>query len=356
MSATADDLRDYLRRHGLAASPDVDITPLTGGVSSDIWLVRDGPTRFVVKRARPRLDVPGEWFADTSRNRFEQEFIAYVGSFLPDATPRVLHADPEHGLFTMAYLADHVTWKSLLLQGIINADHAVQASRLLANIHRHSWNDPEARRRFDSLGNFQQLRIEPYLLTTGRRHPRLLTLFEEEARRLAATALCLVHGDFSPKNILIAPGSPGSMVLLDCEVAWFGDPAFDVAFLLNHFFLKGLLFRASPRPFLDLARMAWHSYLVELEPRMRDGLDERVARLLVMLLLARIDGKSPVEYIQDDSAREVVRAFATQRLLARALPVVDLIAAWQDSLLCGGKMDRNMELGKDERHEELSGL
>jgi aminoglycoside phosphotransferase (APT) family kinase protein len=335
--SASDDLRVYLSRHGLATSASTRITPLQGGVSSDIWLVEEQGSRFVVKRARPRLDVPDEWLADVSRNHFEQEFLAYVGAFLPGAVPRILHADPEHGLFAMEHLAGHVTWKSLLLQGIASPAHADQASRLLATIHRHSWNDPDARRRFDSLGNFQQLRIEPYLHTTGQRHPALQALFDEEARRLAATSLCLVHGDFSPKNIMIAPSVPSSsgadhVVLLDCEVAWYGDPAFDIAFLLNHFLLKALLFRTSPGPFLELALRAWQTYQAEAEPVMRAGLKVRVARLLVMLMLARIDGKSPVEYLQDQADRQVVRAFATRCLLAQTWSVPDLIKAWRDSI------------------------
>lgn len=350
VSASDDDLRDYLSRRGLTTCGNVRFTPLRGGVSSDIWLVEQQATHaapFVVKRARPRLDVPGEWFADVSRNRFEQEFLAYVGAFLPGTVPRVLHANREHGLFAMEYLAGHVTWKSLLMQNSVVEDHAVRAGRLLATIHRRSWNDPEARQRFQSLANFQQLRIEPYLLTAGQRHPSLQPMFEAEACRLAATSLCLVHGDFSPKNIMIAPATPGSMVLIDCEVAWFGDPAFDIAFLLNHLFLKALLFRDSPGPFLELPARAWQAYLAESEPSMHVGLDARVARLLLMLLLARIDGKSPVEYLRDEADKQSVRVFVSRHLPAQTWFLTDLIEAWRDSLLCGGNMDRNREMGKD---------
>src|SRR5713101_382997 len=98
---TPEELRVYLFERGLVKSPAARLIPMSGGVSSDIWLVEDGGAKFVLKRARPRLDVPGEWYAPVSRNHFEQEFMAYVRRFLPDAVPRVLHADPEQGFFTM---------------------------------------------------------------------------------------------------------------------------------------------------------------------------------------------------------------------------------------------------------------
>lgn len=326
----ADELGSILYERGLVSNREAQMVPLAGGVSSDIWLVDDGSTRFVLKRARPRLNVPGEWFADVSRNRYEQEFLAYVGAFLPGAVPRVLQADADHGLFTMEYLDESfVTWKSLLLQGNAATEQAVRAAQLLAAIHRHSWNDADARRRFDSLDNFQQLRIEPYLLATARRHPALRSFFEAEANRLPSTALCLVHGDFSPKNIMIGPER---MVLLDCEVAWFGDPAFDVAFLLNHFLLKALLFRSSPGPYLLLAERSWQAYQSDLASIAVGDLEQRVARLLLLLLLARIDGKSPVEYIQDEMRRQCVRNFVSRHLPVQSQSLLGLVRSWSAEL------------------------
>ena len=58
-----------------------------------------------------------------------------------------------------------------------------------------------------------------------------------EAERLVTCRSVLVHGDFSPKNLLV---SGDRLVIIDCEVAWYGDPAFDLAFLLNHLCLKAL--------------------------------------------------------------------------------------------------------------------
>src|SRR5262249_35175669 len=153
---------------------------------------------------------------------------------------------------------------------------------------------------------FDQLRIEPYLLTTGRRHPQLEDLFRAEAQRLGATRECLVHGDFSPKNILIGVDR---LVVLDCEAAWYGDPAFDICFMLTHLFLKALL-HAGAADSLQLIRTFRQEYI---RVAGRTTLEDRVPRLLLMLLLARVDGKSPVEYLEEPQ-RAFVRDFVCAHL------------------------------------------
>jgi hypothetical protein len=175
-------------------------------------------------------------------------------------------------------------------------------------------------------------RIDPYLITTGNRHPELKAYFLEEAERLANTHLCLVHGDFSPKNILF--GRPKGMVILDCEVAWYGDPAFDLAFLCNHFLLKSLYHapRIGKRAdwFVNNVHVALKPYGWGWIPDV--GLESRTVRLLLMLLLARIDGKSPVEYITEEQLKELVRAFVRSELPEPPTSLRQLTVRWRDQL------------------------
>ena len=323
-----EDLLTLLASRGLA-SLAATITPLAGGVSSDIYLVEDGDTRFVLKRALPKLRVKDEWLADVSRNQYEQAYIDYVAGFLPDAVPRILHRDPEHGFFTMEYLGDgFANWKKLMLGGVYDYGHADQAAKILGTIHKRSWNDPKVAERFDTTANFIQLRVDPYLYTTGARHPALKAMFDEEGQRLTETRRCLVHGDYSPKNILI---SPARMVVLDCEVAWFGDPAFDVAFLLNHLVLKSVLLATHPEPVIEMVHHAWANYQQALGKPLRLPLEPNVTRLLLMLMLARIDGKSPVEYLSE-TQRSFVRDFTTKLLPERPEFLSQVLVKWHRAL------------------------
>lgn len=293
------DLVPELRAAGLCGdSPE--LRPLTGGVSSEIVLV-DG--RVVVKRALAKLRVADEWLADVSRNRYEREYLLYAGRVCPGSVPRVVaHGD---GWFAMEYLGGgFANWKSLMLAGECSPEHARRAGSTLARIHGASRGDAAVREAFATVENFEQLRIDPYLRTTGRRHPDLQDRFEAAAEALRASAECLVHGDYSPKNLLV---SDDRLVVLDCEVAWFGDPAFDLAFLLNHLFLKRQLHGAALRPLVDAFTGAYG---------LRDDLARWTAVLLPMLMLARVDGKSPVEYLNEDQ-RARVRAFARPRIRDR---------------------------------------
>jgi len=315
-----------LRADGHLHSAGAHAVPLTGGVSSDVFLVEDGGRQFVVKQALPKLKVQDLWQADISRNRTEFEYLNYVGRILPEAVPKVFAAGD--GYFTMEYLGEgFVNWKQMLLAGECNADHAAQAGRTLGIIHRISSGNAEAARIFDTTENFHQLRTDPYLVTTGQRHPELREFFERETVRLESTRECLVHGDYSPKNMLIGDGR---QVVLDCEVAWYGDPAFDLGFLLNHLLLKSLHHAPREVGLGRLVEQAMGAYYLErrLPENKQIEFDRRTAGLLPLLLLARIDGKSPAEYLRGEQRKDFVRRFVPVILPVPELSLAELSRRW----------------------------
>ena len=327
------ELDDFLTRHQLAeASESRRWTPLTGGVSSDIWRVdlaighNHGRT-LCVKRALAQLKVAAEWKAPVSRNAYEWAWIRFASEILPDAVPQPLAHDEAAGLFAMGFLdpADHPVWKQQLLAGHVDTATAAAVGRALAVLHGASANRTDLAAAFDTGENFYALRLEPYLVATGRRHPDLAPALADLVRRTAGRNTALVHGDVSPKNILVGPKGP---VLLDAECAWYGDPAFDIAFCLNH-----LLFKRLPRP--DRTRELRVAFLafvdayfgtVSFEPR--DGPEARTAELLPALFLARVDGKSPVEYVSQESDKERVRNFATSRIVDPQSSLLEIASDW----------------------------
>ncbi|MGH7952439.1 MAG: phosphotransferase family protein, partial [Limisphaerales bacterium] len=248
--------------------------------------------------------------------------IRYVAQFLPDAVPALRNCSTTDHYFAMEHLNGGFTnWKQLLLAGKTDVEFAARAGNLLAQIHKRSAGEIETMRLFDTMPNFFQLRIEPYLLATGAKHPALRPLFEAEAARLADARECLVHGDFSPKNILV---SRERMVLLDCEVAWYGDAAFDVAFLLNHFFLKALLHAPRDVGMSAMIEKIWSSYQAA---RPSPEIESHASRLLLMLMLARVDGKSPVEYL-DSPRQQFVREFVQMQLRAKKFSLREITRSW----------------------------
>jgi aminoglycoside phosphotransferase (APT) family kinase protein len=311
---------------GLLESPSPEIVPLTGGVSSDIHLVRDGSRCFVVKRALAQLKVAMDWRADPIRTHYERAYLRVVGDFLPEAVPVLLPVPESRPYFAMEYLGDgYSNWKNLLLGGVCETATAVLAGHHLGRIHRLTWGDDGLRREFDNTGLFHQLRVSPYLLTTAERHPALAAALHGEAERLENTREALVHGDYSPKNLLVGQGR---LVILDCEVAWFGDPAFDVAFLLTHLHLKAVHLPAQEERLAAMANAFIASYRSALDSAERtETMLQRVARLLPMLLLARVDGKSPAEYLGQQE-RKQVRRLASDAIASTTLTLAEFSQNW----------------------------
>lgn len=296
---------DFLLRSGLqAAGEPATWTTLTGGVSSDLWRV-DLPGRSVcVKRALPTLRVGDGWHAPVTRNAVEHAWLAFAARHRPDNVPRLLAHDPDAGYFAMEFLP-HPLWKGELMAGRVDPAVAGAVGDVLGELHRVSTREPAIAEEFATDSNFAALRLEPYFGTTARRHPQLANRLADLSARTAATRSALVHGDVSPKNILVGPAGP---VFLDAECAWFGDPAFDVAFCLTHLSLKMLVRpdRAAELRASADSLLAAHSAHVDWEPA--TAFDRRVATLLPAVLLARVDGASPVEYLTDALRATVRRA------------------------------------------------
>jgi tRNA A-37 threonylcarbamoyl transferase component Bud32 len=320
----------FLRRQGLLSdTEEAQLGPLTGGVSSDLWRV-DLPGRTVcVKSALAQLNVAQEWLAPVSRNRVEYDWLRFAATVAPGQVPQVLADDPEAGLFAMEYLPPqhYPVWKAQLLAGNVEVEAARAVGDLVGRVHAASAADQDSAVRFATDDNFDALRIEPYLRTTARAHPDLGEQFATLATVTASTHLAVVHGDVSPKNILLGPSGP---VLLDAECAWFGDPAFDVAFCVNHLLLKSV---ALPHLFAPLRSAAGalidaHRVHITWEPPQR--FDERVAALLPALALARVDGASPVEYL-DAAQKHVVRAVSRTLLLHPARATRETLDGWARS-------------------------
>ena len=136
----------YLQEVKLLESGPVSITPLTGGVSSDIVLVEQGDRAFVVKQTLAKLKVADDWFADVGRNRVECQALEYCAGLMPTAVPRLLHADPDVPLFVMEYLGQEcVAWKTPLVEGDIQPAIASSSTEVLAQLHIHSWGKEDLR-------------------------------------------------------------------------------------------------------------------------------------------------------------------------------------------------------------------
>ena len=313
------DIQEQLVQAGLCvAGGDVVIEPLTGGVSSDVFLVTTGGGKFCVKRSLPKLKVAADWRAPVERNKSEVEWLKVAASVMPDCVPRVLADHSADGWFAMEYLepAQFPLWKAQLRDGGINPDFAAEVGRGIGRIHAATAGDATVAERFATDHIFYPIRLEAYLVATGAKHPEAASALQALVTVTQENKRALVHGDVSPKNILCRATANGPMpVFLDAECAWYGDPAFDFAFALNHLLLKCLWRPQQAARYMECFDALYDDYINQVSWETTYSIDGRTARLLIGLLLARIDGKSPVEYITDAAQKNLVRAFALPRLL-----------------------------------------
>ncbi len=312
----------------LAPGEPVVFEPLTGGVSSDIFRVVLPRGSICIKRALPKLKVQADWHAPTERNRYEVEWMRVAGAIAPDAVPRILGEDAEANLFAMAYLDpdDYPVWKTQLRDGIVDGATAREVGRRLALIHASTAGRRDLAQRFATDHIFFPIRLEPYLEATARAHPEAASALAELVRVTASTKLALVHGDVSPKNILAGPNGP---VFVDAECAWYGDPAFDLAFCLNHLLLKCVWRPRWWAVYLQCFTTLFDTYLAGVTWELPAAIEARVAHLLPGLFLARIDGKSPVEYVTDERDRAKVRRVAVPLLLQPVEQLAGVRDAWR---------------------------
>jgi 5-methylthioribose kinase len=300
---------------------------LTGGVSSDIWLVQTTYQRLCIKRALPALRVAADWQAPVERSTYEYAWMARVRAILPDAVPALLGRSADGAMFAMAFLdpQDYPVWKDVMLRGKIEPHFAGEVGAALATIHSTTAKDASIAPEFASDRIFHAIRLEPYLLATARVHPDIAPPLHALYERTATTKRALVHGDVSPKNILIGGAGP---FFLDAECAWHGDPAFDVAFCLNHVMLKCIpLAQDSDMLLQAFAEFSSH-YLALVDWERVEDMEERCATLLPALALARIDGKSPVEYIVAENDKRRVREIARALIVEPRARLAEVADAW----------------------------
>jgi 5-methylthioribose kinase len=302
--------RDYLIERGqIPADGEARIEPLGWGISNVVMKVELPGDCFVFKQSLPKLRVKDDWPFDRSRIFVERDCMRLLGELLPPGrVPSVRFSDDANFTFGMSCAPEGgVLWEQALLEGQIDSHTVEHAGEMLAQMHNRAARDTRAQTRFADPTVFLQGRVDPYHRTTTRVHPDLAPFIEAEVARMLNTRLTLVHGDYSPKNIF---AYPEHLFLLDFEVAHYGDPAFDIAFCLNHLLLPAIRFPERCARYLDSMQGLWRSYCGDLDAALSEGIEVHTVRELGCLLLARIDGKSKIPYITEEPTKALARRIA----------------------------------------------
>lgn len=319
-----------LRGMGLVKSAQPRIVPLTGGVSSLIVLVEDEGNKFCAKSALAKLKVAEDWQAPVHRNQSEVAWMRIAAKVAPTAVPAILGEDPAENIFAMQWLDPdaHPVWKQQMMDGVVSASVARDVAIAFGKIHAATAGDGSIAADFANDVDFDALRLDPYLRAAAKAHPDVAGQILAILDTTASSHYSLIHGDVSPKNILVGPAGP---VILDAECATYGDPAFDIAFCLNHLILKAVHLPDCRTELAQSYRALVQAYLALVTWEPAAEIEARTAAILPALALARVDGKSPAEYLTT-TEQEQVRQAALALIKAPVTELGELLNIWMEKL------------------------
>lgn len=292
----SDDLvRNLTARVDLPLGPILRVEQLTGGVSSIVLHVCDGESSVIVKQARSELDVPDSWSADPRRSHVEAEALRLMDGIVPGCVPRVLAEDEDlHVIVMEAAPEDWRNYKALLLEGTASPHPSRHVGELLATWHSSTAGGNPIPKIFYRPDALVELRVEPFFLSVARKQPEFSEVALRAASFLSSDGCCLVHGDATPKNVLVSPDE-SQFWLLDAEVMHFGRPELDVAMWTAHLLIKGHRTEGSSKT----AALALSEFASAY--RASDAMDllvdDELRVLVAAVVYARIFGTSRVDYL-----------------------------------------------------------
>jgi aminoglycoside phosphotransferase (APT) family kinase protein len=329
---SVDNARGYAVERGLIADGEaVETRDLAGGVSNAVVMLATPDGGLVLKQPYQRLRVAERWEIDRERVWHEVAAIRAWSQILGDGwAPTILHEDRENYLYAMSRAPQEArNWKEILLGGDAASAPARRAGSALGKVHRLTTGQESIARAFPHHEVFVQGRVDPYFGPVIAAGGPLAGALRDLSERLLARRTALVHGDFSPKNILV---TDERLFLIDFEIGHYGDPAFDAGFMLCHLLLKAVHRYRERDRYFGLAREFWRSYRARFGEAAPPDIESSTVGTLGGLLIARVDGKSPAEYIADDARRGAVRGAAARLLLGGVATVEEAIEAMDHEL------------------------
>ena len=279
---------------------------LTGGVSSEVYHVKTIKNNYCIKRSLKRLLVKKKWIVNTNRIKFEYLWLKHCQNILKRNIPNTYEFNNKKKYIVMEYLktSQYKTLKQLYFNKIININTIRSISKHLYKIHSNSSNYKTKKTFEGNYKNFYDLRLDPYFNEVGRVYPKYKGYIKKINESYIKHSNTLVHGDFSPKNILVGKNK---IIYLDAECCNFGDPVFDLVFFTNHLLIKSIFFKDKSQEFIKLYISFYKEYLSNLSTKNFNSYIDRIIKMTPIMLLSRVDGKSPVEYINKVKIKNIIR-------------------------------------------------
>ncbi|WP_315708215.1 phosphotransferase family protein [Brenneria uluponensis] len=315
---------DLVSHSGIEPHINGTVKRIIGGISSDVWLLdcpqENSSNRYVIKQPLATLRVRKNWSAPLKRAKYEYLWLNMAAQVSPQCVPKVCYFDESKPLLITHYIdiSDASVWQRQLFSACFDLSFVKKLGHEIARFHQYTAFNEFYEKQFDSSGILRATRIEPYIFSLIDIYPEMTERLTEIGESVISNRIAVIHGDLSPKNILCRNATP---IFLDAECACYADPAFDIAFCLNHLLIK--FYRLGDIKFILLARVLTETYLREVNWENRNKLERRIATLIPVMMLARIDGKSTLTYLNDHHKKLIRKQALT--LLSKNLFTIDFV-------------------------------
>ena len=287
-------------------SGNATVEVLTGGVSCVVLAVTSDEREVVVKQALPELKTKAKWVADQRRAIVEAEAMRVYQSITPDSVPELIDCDEANFTLTMSRLPNTCTnWKQDMLEGRIHPEMGEKLGKILAQWHNATAVDAAIKAKFMEGELFEQLRVSPFYRAVAAKNPNLQAVINSLIEEITNEKIALVHGDFSPKNILATPEN--SPIVLDFEVAHTGNPVFDLAFVSAHLLCKTIRTQsASEKAAITSTALKFLGSYRQTSQTSRISIAKSLPQHVALIALARVEGISPVNYLDEPAQQKLV--------------------------------------------------
>lgn len=324
--ADREELEQYLLKRDIVKKDEsYTIKYCKGGVSGTVVLVQTKEKLMIVKQALAQLNTKDVWFCDPNRMNIEYESNRIYHELMPENAPEVYFYDSENYIYGREAVPDGCKmWKEYLMAGKLDFTVAEKSIMTLVQIHNECSRKSDIKELFSNKEIFYGLRISPYFEFTAQKYPELKAYTEQVIKDAMEHDVTLVHGDYSPKNIMV---TDNGISVLDYEVAHYGNPAFDLAFFSNHFILKSIKHNLYGKAYLEMLNYMIAIYFKQMDFMDKKKFETSFMRMLSLLMLARIDGKSPVEYLVGDEKRQQFIRDMCMRMIDEQMLVFDQFLA-----------------------------
>lgn len=303
----------------ISANEAAEVEVLTGGVSNIVLAINTKDKKMVLKQALAELLVAQKWEADQRRAIVEAHALELFHKLTPEQVPNLLFLDSERFILILERVPiGSSVWKSDLLNSQIDPNVTAVLGTTLAQWHNFGEKNEAARAEFMEDSLFEQLRIDPFYRFVSAKNEPLRPVIGRLINELEIDKTTIVHGDFSPKNIMV--GLDNQVYILDFEVTHVGNPIFDLAFLLAHILCK--IFRTDDTNEKKLLSKCADQFISSYE--VIRPIAPSLSLHTALIALARVEGKSPVNYLDSDKQSALVAY--TKEILGKgvAAPIADL--------------------------------